>query len=368
MDNTLPVHPQPMPDELFSSWVYRAAKANGQNVFSFCHLLLPELNGRYYDIDNSVNEAAIQKLSHFLRTPFLNAWTTTLDSYAGLLFSRVTPKAKRKACILQTGITRYSNKRFCLQYCPSCLAEREPYYRKEWRISFVTVCTKHKCKLHDRCPQCHKPVKPLLNDVGQPHKMPYLGDITQCYNCGFRLSEALVAQADADLIDDTHFYRSTLKTGYCRLDATRSWVYSFSFFCVLRHLIYLLKPKYNHSINPDTMPLASRYYAMKRAKGFFKNWPSRLVELCEQSGIRYFHFTNMSKSKPAIPYWFDVAIRPEMYRPNYGPTKECVQSAMQYMSDKKLRMSLLQVNKLLGYRDSGLVKKFYKDLVGQFRK
>lgn len=367
MISPLPVHPQPLPDELFSSWVYRVARANGQNVFSFCHLLLPELKRRYYDIDNAVNTGVLQNLSQLLRTPYVKAWETTLDSYGGLLYSISTPKANRKTCILHTGITKNLDKRFSLQYCPLCLAEHEPYYRKVWRISFITVCTKHACKLHDRCPQCHKPVKPLLNDIGQPHKMPFLGNITQCSYCSFELHATPVQGASRDLVVDTHFYEKVLKAGYSQLGTTSDWIYSFSFFCVLRHLLYLLRPESHQKSSPDVMSHESRYVAMKKLAGVFNDWPSRLIELCHQSDIKYYHFTNMTKSRAPIPYWFDIAIRSKLYEPNLGPTKESVSTVLHYMKSNNLRISLLQVNKLLGYRDSGLAKQFYKEIIKQYQ-
>ncbi|WP_199527595.1 TniQ family protein [Pseudoalteromonas sp. bablab_jr004] len=363
MRTTLPVHPQPIPGELFSSWVYRAARANGQNVTSFCHLLLPELKKRYYDLDSAVNKEALLKLCQLLRTPYQRAWETTLDSYAGLLYASVTPKANRKACVLHTGIAENIFKRFSLQYCPLCLGEKVSYYRKVWRVSFITVCTKHGCKLHDRCPKCHYPIRPLFNDVSQPRKMPFLGTITQCFYCGFELCDTTVEMAIQSVVTDTVFYESVLKAGFCRLDTSVNWVYSFSLFCVLRHLIYLLRPKHCRQKSPDVMSLKDRYFAMRRLGGAFGNWPGRLIELHHKAGIKYYHWTNMTKNKHPIPYWLDSAIRPKIYIPKTGPTRESVYSAIEYMREKKRRISLLQVNKLLGYQDSGLVKKFYKEII-----
>ncbi|CAM4210398.1 TniQ family protein [Pseudoalteromonas ostreae] len=374
MSSPLPVHPQPLPDELFSSWVYRVARSNGQNVFSFCHLLLPELNGRYYDIDNSVNSEAIRTLSLLLRTPYQRAWNTSLDSYAGLLYSAPTPKAKRKTCILQTGVTKNSDKRFCLQYCPICLAEQEPYYKKTWRISFITVCTKHACKLHDRCPQCLKPVKPLLNDIGQPHKMPFLGDITQCYHCGCQLTEAPIIKAKKDVVIDTLFYTAILSAGYLQLAFSLEWIYSFSIFLVLRHLLRVVAQKNykseitTSSIDPDIMDHQVRYRCMCKLAGLFRDWPLNFLDILQSLEIKYSELTSITKQKNPLPFWLDKEIKPLIFSPNSGPSEESVATAIMCMQASGKKLSILQLNKFMGYADSMSVKNVFKQQIAKYNR
>lgn len=361
MPSILPVHPQPLPGELFSSWVHRVARANGQNVFSLCYLLAPEMKNTYYNCDYVVDEGVVFKFAKVLRASREKAYRTTLESFAGYLFEQATPKAHIKTCILQTGIKRYDDVRFNLQFCPACLSEGCPYFRKKWRISWLTVCTEHACQLHDRCPECNFPVRPLKNDVGQPHKMPFLGKITECFQCGFELKDSTAKRANLEVLSDAYWYEEALNLGYISL-TERTWIYSFSLFSVLRHLIYLIGSGSSKGGNPDTMPHEFRYNAMRELRGVFRDWPNRLIELCNRRGIKYYHFTNMTKRKPLLPYWLDAAIRPRMYKPKLGPTKESVAAAIAYLRTHEIRTSLLQVNRILGYRDSGLIKKFYKEI------
>jgi hypothetical protein len=43
-----------------------------------------------------------------------------------------------------------------LQFCSRCLAgDAQPYFRRRWRLASRVSCTKHGCRLRDRCPSCH---------------------------------------------------------------------------------------------------------------------------------------------------------------------------------------------------------------------
>ena len=45
--------------------------------------------------------------------------------------------------------------------CPWCLqGDAEPYFRRQWRLTFVTLCPQHRCQLLDRCAACAAPCSP----------------------------------------------------------------------------------------------------------------------------------------------------------------------------------------------------------------
>lgn len=71
------------------------------------------------------------------------------------------------------GIYHRSRKRHGMQYCPGCLAEAG-FYKKAWRLSFVTVCQKHACVLLDRCQHCGAPIAFHRNEMLHLH----------CHECG----------------------------------------------------------------------------------------------------------------------------------------------------------------------------------------
>lgn len=67
------------------------------------------------------------------------------------------------------------------RFCPCCLAE-SPHWRASWDLVFTVACDKHGHQLHDRCPQCQKPLS-----WDRSH-------ITTC-PCGFDLREATTENA-----------------------------------------------------------------------------------------------------------------------------------------------------------------------------
>ncbi|WMB72712.1 TniQ family protein [Shewanella oncorhynchi] len=360
-----PVHPQPLQDEIFSSWVYRAARANGQNFFSLCHLLTPEMKNTHHNYDYLTTENVVRKFSQMLSTSYKTALGTTIDSFAGYLFEQPTPKVNRRTCILQEGIKPNNYKRFSLQFCPMCLSEGEPYFRKQWRISLITVCTKHACQLHDRCPQCYSPIQPLKNEIKNKYKMPFLGEITQCFRCGFNLKETTVIQAELQTMIDTVWYEKILKSGYVSLD-NKQWIYSFSFFYVLRHLIRCVLQKdlgstsINDFIDPDIMTHEYRYRAMCELSSVFDQWPTKFLILCENLNVTYSDLTCMTKQKPLLPFWLESVVKHHLYFPNLQPSDESIKAAIDYLVAHRKRLNASELNRILGYEDSTVIKKVLK--------
>src|SRR5438552_475194 len=60
--------------------------------------------------------------------------------------------------LLSIGLRGGRRHRPWLQYCPYCLHDDpDPYFRRRWRLTFVTVCPPHRCRLLDRCAACGAP-------------------------------------------------------------------------------------------------------------------------------------------------------------------------------------------------------------------
>jgi len=157
--HVLPIHPQPKPDEIFSSWFCRIAQDNGMKL----HTLEVQLWGRdkqiwTRDIDRSIDEPTLAKVAAVSSTTIERARETCLRSYEGRMFERLNV-AGNSDWILPSGIFHRKRKRPGMQFCPLCLATDEtPYYRKAWRLALSTFCDLHDVMLHDRCPKCQSPV------------------------------------------------------------------------------------------------------------------------------------------------------------------------------------------------------------------
>jgi hypothetical protein len=330
--------------------------------------LNPEIKNIHHNYDYLTTENTVLKFSRVLRASYKRALGTTIDSLAGYLFEQATPITNRKTCILQEGTAQNNHKRFSLQFCPLCLSEGEPYFRKQWRISLMTVCTKHACQLHDRCPECHSPIQPLKNEIRTRHRLPFLGEITQCFQCGFNLKETTVVQADLQVVLDTVWYEKILKTGFVSLENTQ-WIYSFSFFQVLRHLIRCVIQKrlnYNsfirgNGIDPDVMPHEHRYNAMCQLSGVFKQWPTNFLIFCEKLNLTYSDLTCMAKQKPLLPFWLESVVKHHLYFPNVQPSDESIKAAIDYIVAHGKRLNASKLNRILGYEDSAVIKKVLRN-------
>jgi hypothetical protein len=81
---------------------------------------------------------------------------------------------------------------FGMQYCPQCLLEDQiPYFRKEWRVAFVTTCSRHQCMLRDRCVACGAGVAFHRGDMGNMQGQHW-ESIADCFACGESLANGLV--------------------------------------------------------------------------------------------------------------------------------------------------------------------------------
>lgn len=67
-----------------------------------------------------------------------------------------------------------------IRYCPGCLAEREPYFRLDWRLAFVTVCPRHRLPLLEHCDYCKALCLFTKVDVQRP--------FGSCHHCHWSLA------------------------------------------------------------------------------------------------------------------------------------------------------------------------------------
>jgi Zn ribbon nucleic-acid-binding protein len=75
------------------------------------------------------------------------------------------------------------------QFCSKCFKEKRFYLKKEWKLSWNTVCEEHGVMLTSRCSQC--------NSAFYPHQFSYDDtDILKCRQCGFDLRENSPKRAD----------------------------------------------------------------------------------------------------------------------------------------------------------------------------
>ncbi len=155
-----PVPVPVLPDELFSSWLVRAAVRQGCDPLVLTGGLWPQWRCWTRDPDRGLNRKRLSVLSKAsgVNPSALDAMTLRP------IVSAVDPDALDRLStwpwVLALG-ARNRRRRGGLQYCPLCLQEdKTPYYRLQWRLAWHTICADHRTFLLDGCPICNAPIEP----------------------------------------------------------------------------------------------------------------------------------------------------------------------------------------------------------------
>jgi len=165
-----PIHLRPKKDELLSSWLVRLAMAHGLKLHTFCSTVWPGKQIWNRDIDKCADEALLDVLSRKTAVSRSDVSRTTLAAYEGYVYERHNANGNT-LWIMPLGVYHRTRTGFGLQYCPKCLSEDDvPYYRRCWRLAFITCCETHAVTLLDRCNQCGAAVNFHRDEMGDRHK------------------------------------------------------------------------------------------------------------------------------------------------------------------------------------------------------
>ena len=165
-----------LPDESISSWLVRAALAQGCDPLTLTGAIWPRWRAWTFDIDRGVEASKLQLLaqaSGISRTDFeMRCLRNDAEKIAGhtLLNTGTWP------WILALG-SRNRKRLAGMQYCPACLAtDNQPYFKRTWRFAWHTVCAIHNIPLIDRCWSCDALVCPHMLVAENKH-------LAICFNC-----------------------------------------------------------------------------------------------------------------------------------------------------------------------------------------
>jgi TniQ len=180
-----PQRPKRFSDELFSSWLWRAGVAAGAPPKRFAAEVL---GVRYADPDAEVSETTVRELA--LRSGQPASWLTAGTLMSGHAFTRadvVHDALLRHGGFVLHRQPRAARPRAAVQYCPRCLVEGSPYFRRGWRFTIMAACVRHGCRLHDACWRCGTCVDPLARATRSFRPC--------CADCGVALADGPVAPA-----------------------------------------------------------------------------------------------------------------------------------------------------------------------------
>lgn len=285
------LHPHPQKNELLSSWLVRVALAHQTMPWSFMNMHFPEYKNIVFsrDVDIWAPDQFIDKLAWKSRLNSKDIFNMTLRSYEGYLLERI--RVNGPNFFISSIIPRKRrNVGYGQKYCPQCLAEYPVYFRKEWRLSFYSVCLEHNCRMVDRCQYCRIPIA--------FYKFKRENGFDRCYNCGKLLSKGdrgnvasneelacvkrliKILQDGYIVIDEKPIYSMAFFEGFhqiskivkrfyiCESNSCNSLLKTeeiiFNLECGLKEL--LVHPKiYLSHLSQDMQTIPSFYYAYLRA-------------------------------------------------------------------------------------------------------
>ena len=337
----LPIHPQPLPGEIFSSWYCRVAQDN----FLKLRTLEVKLWGREKqiwtrDIDRSIDDITLEQFARACGTTLERARETCLQSYEGVLFQEHNPIAHTD-WILPLGVYHRKRRRSGIQFCAHCLAMDEiPYFRKSWRLALNTFCDLHGVMLHDSCPECKAPVMYHRQEQGERAAWR-VTSLSICTECGFDLKRAGGYQAPVVEIHSWLALTSQLTfldLGWTFLDKD-TFHYSHLYFAVLRNLVAKLMSSrttqqlrkfveqrlsisidwtVKGNISFEHYSVMERHCILQIATWLMMDWPARFLEAGREVRVRY---SELVADFGDDAFWF-VTYASELEIKPLGPSAE----------------------------------------------
>ena len=279
----------------------------------------------------------------------------TFSSYESYLFEHVSRGPRR--WIMTLGLRTSRTDQPGLSFCPRCLAEDPvPYFRKQWRLAFITACQKHRCLLLDQCPHCHSKVYIHRWDKGN-YDFWIKNPITHCYYCRkpLTVTQPLPSPDHAQLRFEAWLIHA-LHEGGCTFSAKP--IDGFLFFEGLDMLAKVLLQRrksdrlhtllHNHGflrqaiqINTthrrfETLPLSIRHDVLRALCWLLSDWPDRFLNLCKEAQFSSSYLFDQCNKKGVrrIPFWLWEPVYINNHRKYYAPSPVEIANAAKFLSAK----------------------------------
>lgn len=188
--------------ELFSTWLVRAALAQGCDPLILTGFVWPRWRAWTRDLDRGLDDRQMNLLTAASGISGTDLEEATLRPTMAAITPDVRSSFGSWPWMLAQGAR--NRRRFGgLAYCPACLeASPEPWFKRHWRLGWHVGCERHGILLVDHCWTCRAPI--------EPHRCKALdGVLSRCPSCGSDLRngptaavcpEALAFQMAADKV------------------------------------------------------------------------------------------------------------------------------------------------------------------------
>lgn len=367
----LPIKLSPQKDELLSSWLCRVAQANAVKLNTLNAIVFPQVKIWNRDIDKCATEEFLELLEMKTGVCFGELRKTRLQEFEGKIYEKHNPKGNT-VWIMPVGVFHSVRRQFGLQICPACLAEDKlSYYRKIWRLSFITICQKHYYQLFDECPDCSQPIMFHRNELGSRNKYR-IQSLTVCSFCGTDWTKAKIDRGNQYITEiEVTFQQkllNTINSGWFEL-SKNNYVHSIPFFKGLAQLVKLLSTSWSgktlrsslQNINKlptihetankfsfDLQRVKVRHFSLGSASYLLENWAENFVEICKQNKI---WSSPLLHSMKEVPYWYGSVIFENLSRPNRTYTEQEIISILKLLETKDELINLQTIKSLSGSND-----------------
>ena len=376
-----PAFNQPLPNELFSSWFARLARANLCEPYFFAAYHWPGSWIWNIDCDLGVRSQIIDDLSTFTSLPKVLVQATFLHSFIGRYLTGINKNGYNQE-ILSVNTRALIRRNFGQQICPYCLKEDGvPYFRKQWRLTAFTVCRRHEVKLLDRCSHCQASINPHLLPLG-------FDDLAFCWRCGsdYRLMPVHKVKSDAQILWFQDLLDQGLNEGWGLLNSDTKvstpifldgiWRIVMPF--LSRRKINRMLPLMSKFLNIEldipllnrkmsrlnTLDVDLRFQAISLASALIFKWPTVFLKFCSEFGLNQ---TSFFKTNGVAPYWLSCVLSWELNKKPYWVSDEEFVSAILFLYKQNIVISPGNVGEALGLNRSMYITPFRKRILSIFQ-
>ncbi len=341
------MHPQPKPDELFSSWLVRLAFSNGFTLHTFYSKLLGYSGAIWNrDIDRHPSEELLSLLfSETMQAPDALR-RMTLTKYEGVLYQELSENGV-VPWVLPLGVFHRIHRHAGIQFCPLCL-RADGYYRLPWRLALFVLCSEHRCCLEDSCRQCGSPVAFHRHGVGRD-KLPHVSQLLLCQSCGFdlcRVEPRYPSWPDLSSLDLAWSLHGKIE-GCPWAELLPRVSCPVPFFSGLRTLLGLLNGRFGARLRGaiaaeigtrEALPYSGCHFEflevqrrlslLLHACWLLQNWPEHLVYACRKAGLSR---SRIAEQPDQLPFWLEAALLDHLDNRTYSPTPCEIDAAAQFL-------------------------------------
>lgn len=314
------VRPKPKPDELLSSWMVRAANMSGEKLHSWCTDRWPGIQLWTRDLDLSAPDRVVAELAAGTATGLAMARATLLRDLEGVLHPTLDRSAVARF-IRPLGVYHRTRRGFGLWYCPACLDDDIPYFRRRWRLVGFPCCTEHGLMLADRCRSCAAPV------------VPHRDCIVTCHECAADLRSADRVIADASVLQ-LQYHEQAVLNGSPVFGSGLLGMHPICYFALLNRLLLLTTsgPRLNalrdvldgHLDRPLRRDFSGRrielrfldpaatHDAMRGVAFLLRGWPYMFVGIMAEAGV-WWSWAMRDATPERVPFAFADPVRQYLY-------------------------------------------------------